>query len=78
MVADLGAAFGNTGNTVTRSKDSPREYADSTFVKSGTPASLILSSSQIRACFRAAGYTPDQIGAYAQTVRRRIAELNAL
>jgi hypothetical protein len=32
MVADLGASFGNTGNSLTRSKSAPQEYADTTFV----------------------------------------------
>jgi hypothetical protein len=38
----------------------------------------MLSDKQIRDCFRAAGYTPGAIGVFAQAVRKRIAELNAL
>jgi hypothetical protein len=34
VVADLGATFGNTGNSLTRSKSTPREFADSEFVES--------------------------------------------
>jgi hypothetical protein len=38
MVSDLGASFGNTGNSLTRSKSAPQEYADSKFVEKTTPA----------------------------------------
>ena len=37
-----------------------------------------LSDEQINDCFRAAGYSPDEITILTQTVRKRIAELNAL
>ena len=37
-----------------------------------------LSDSQIRDCFRAAGYTPDEIDGYAKTVQKRIQQLNSL
>ena len=37
-----------------------------------------LSEEQVSDCFRAAGYTPDEITIYTQAVRKRIAELNAL
>jgi hypothetical protein len=37
LVADLGATFGNTGNSLTRSKSVPEEYADSAFVEKTTP-----------------------------------------
>jgi hypothetical protein len=37
-----------------------------------------LTEEQISDCFRAAGYTPTEITIYTQTVRKRIAELNAL
>jgi hypothetical protein len=37
-----------------------------------------LSPDQIRDAFRAAGYTPDQVNAYASVVEKRIAELNRL
>jgi len=123
LVTDLGASFGNTGNSITRSKSAPQEYADSKFVESATsdfidfvlhsrPFFLValnvphylarsrmeevtkkvpradakwlgrrlsmLSDKQIRDGFRAAGYTPEEIGVYTHAVRKRIAELNAL
>lgn len=37
VVSDLGATFGNTGNSITRSKSVSKDYADSTFVESRTP-----------------------------------------
>ena len=37
-----------------------------------------LSKEQIRACFRAAGYSPEEIEGYSQEVEKRIAALNAL
>jgi hypothetical protein len=37
-----------------------------------------LSKEQIRDCFRAAGYSPDEIEGYSQEVEKRIAALNAL
>jgi hypothetical protein len=37
-----------------------------------------LSEKQVSDCFRAAGYTPNEITIYALAVRKRIAELNAL
>ncbi len=37
-----------------------------------------LSDSQIRDCFRAAGFSPEEIDGYTTTVHERIAELNAL
>jgi len=37
-----------------------------------------LSERQIRDCFRAAGYSPDEADAYARVVQQRITELNAL
>jgi hypothetical protein len=36
VVADLGATFGNTGNSLTRSKSVPKDYADSTFIENAT------------------------------------------
>jgi hypothetical protein len=38
----------------------------------------LLSVNQIHDSFRAAGYTPEQVDAYAKAVQKRIAELNAL
>jgi hypothetical protein len=40
LVADVGATFGNTGNSFTRSKSSPTEYADSTFIENQTSVSI--------------------------------------
>jgi hypothetical protein len=37
-----------------------------------------LSEEQIRDCFRAAGYTPEEVESYTEAVRKRIAELTAL
>jgi len=37
-----------------------------------------LSEEQIRDCFRAAGYTPDEVEGYTKEVQKRIAALNAL
>jgi len=37
MVGDVGATLGNTGSVVTRSKGSPKGYADSKFVAQATP-----------------------------------------
>jgi hypothetical protein len=123
MVSDLGASFGNTGNSFTRSKSAPQEYADSKFIDKATSGLIdfvlhsrpffllavnvpnyqartkmeaitrgipradakwlghrlsMLSGQQISDCFRAAGYPSDEIGIYAEAVRQRIAELNAL
>jgi hypothetical protein len=36
VVSDLGATFGNTGNSITRSKSVPKDYADSAFVEKTT------------------------------------------
>jgi hypothetical protein len=36
VVADVGATFGNTGNSITRSKSQPTQYADSTFIQNQT------------------------------------------
>jgi hypothetical protein len=37
-----------------------------------------LSEEQIRDCFRAAGYTTEEVEGYTRAVQKRIAELNAL
>jgi hypothetical protein len=37
VVSDVGATFGNTGNSLTRSKSVPKDYADSTFIENTTP-----------------------------------------
>ena len=36
VVSDVGATFGNTGNSITRSKSVPKDYADSAFVGNTT------------------------------------------
>src|SRR4029077_21111216 len=36
-----------------------------------------LSEEQIRECFRAAGYTPEEVDGFTNSVRKRISELNA-
>jgi hypothetical protein len=40
VVTDLGASFGNTGNSLIRSKSAPQEYADAKFVEKSTSASV--------------------------------------
>jgi hypothetical protein len=123
VVSDVGATFGKTGNTVTRSKSVPDDYAKSKFISKTTPGYIdftlhsrplfitavdvsnyetrskmdkvtdhipradakwlgqILSQlyvDQIRDCFRAAGYTPEEVEEYTKVVQGRIADLNAL
>jgi len=122
-VTDLGATFGRTGNSITRSKGVPKDYLDSRFIDEVTPThvdfvmqsrpffplvfhlpsyrsrtrmeSIVkhvpiadarwigdrlgqLSPNQIRDCFRAAGFAPDEIEMYAQVVLERIAALKNL
>jgi hypothetical protein len=38
VVSDAGATFGNTGNSLTRSKGKPEEYEDSKFIEKSDPA----------------------------------------
>ena len=38
----------------------------------------LLSEEQLKDCFRAAGYQPDEVDGYTSVVRKRIADLNAL
>ena len=123
LVTDLGATFGNTGSTLTRSKGSPKDYAGSKFIRKATPGFIdfvlhsrpfflmaihvpyyrertrmekitkhipradvkwlgrrlsMLSEEQIRDCFRAAGYGPEEIDIYTKVMRKRITQLNAL
>jgi hypothetical protein len=123
VVTDLGASFGNTGNSLTRSKSAPQEYADTEFVERATPGFVdfvlhsrpfflgalnisnyqtrthmeevakkipradakwlgrrlsMLSPQQIRDCFRAAGYSSNDIEIYTRAIRQRIADLQAL
>jgi len=121
VVADLGATFGETGNSVVRSKSNPDDYSDSHFIQKVTPEHVdfylssrplfitaidvsnyatrthmqdivkdipvadakwlgklleSLSDEQIRDCFRAAGYSPEDVEANAATVKERIRNLN--
>jgi hypothetical protein len=123
VITDLGATFGKTGNSFSRSRSVLNDYANSKFVDKVTPkfvdfvmesrpfaAAAInvsyyknrtkmeditehipradvqwlgqilgqLSAEQIRDCFRAAGYTPEEVEGYTKTVQMRIAQLNAL
>jgi hypothetical protein len=123
VVTDLGSSFGNTGNSFTRSKSAPQEYAESKFVDGMTSTSVdfvlhsrpffmgaldvpnyqmrtrieaiaknvprtdarwlgrrlsLLSDKQLGDGFRAGGYSEEDVAVYAQALRKRIAELNAL
>ena len=123
LVSDVGASFGNTGNSVTRSKSVLKDYAKSRFIERVTPESVDfvmhsrplfltvfdlpnyhhrtrmeqvtkripladarwlgqrlaqLSDEQIRDCFRAADYSPQEVEGYTRVVRERIRELNEL
>jgi hypothetical protein len=123
LVSDVGATFGNTGNSMTRSKSVLRDYVNSKFIEKVTPDYVDfvmhsrpffltvfnvsnyrtrtqmervtkhipradakwlgqrlaqLSEQQIRECFRAAGYTPEEVEGYTKAVQKRIAELTAL
>jgi hypothetical protein len=122
-ITDLGATFGRTGNTMTRSKGVAKDYAEARFIDEITPTyvdfvmqsrplfpfvfnlpgyrsrtrmeSIVkripiadarwigdrlgrLSPEQIGDCFRAAGFSPDEVEMYAQGVMRRIAALKHL
>jgi len=121
VVSDLGASFGETGNTVTRSKSNPDDYSESKFIQKVTAkhVDFVLSSrplfitaidlpnyasrthmqdivkdipvadakwlgklleplsdEQIRDCFRAAGYSPEDVESNAAMVKERIRALN--
>lgn len=123
VVTDLGASFGNTGSTLTRSKGSPKDYAHSKFIVKVEPRFVdfvlhsrpffltavyvpyyrertnmekivkhipradakwlgnrlsTLSEEQIRDCFRAAGYAPQEIDSYTKIVQKRIKQLKGL
>jgi hypothetical protein len=122
-VTDVGATFGRTGNTATRSKSNLKDFEDSKFIDKITPDHVDfvlhsrplfiaafdvpnyhertamqsitkhiprsdakwlgqrlaqLTEDQIRDCFRAGGYTPEEVEGYTRVIRHRIAELNAL
>jgi hypothetical protein len=123
VVSDLGASFGETGNSLTRSKSNPGDYSESKFVQKVTAdhVDFVLSSrpfflsavdvpnyakrthmqgvakdipladarwlgklleplsdEQIRDCFRAAGYSPEDVESNAAIVKERIKDLNRL
>jgi hypothetical protein len=123
VVSDLGASFGETGNSITRSKSNLDDYAGTEFVQKVTPeyvdfflssrpffptvvdvpnyltrtkmqdvakhiprthakwlGQLLgqLSAEQIRDCFRAAGYSQEEVAGFAKVVQGRIADLNRL
>jgi hypothetical protein len=123
LVSDVGATFGKTGSSISRSKSDLRGYEESKFIEKETPTEVDfsmhsrpffltavnvsnyenrsrmenvtkhiprsdakwlgqllsqLSEEQIRDCFRAAGYTPEEVDGYSKEVQERIAALNAL
>jgi hypothetical protein len=123
VVSDLGASFGETGNSITRSKSNLEDYMGTTFIQKATPeyvdfflssrpffptvvdvpnyvtrtkmqdvakhiprthakwmGQLLgqLSAEQIRDCFRAAGYSPEEVEGFSKVVQGRIADLNQL
>jgi hypothetical protein len=120
-VSDLGASFGETGNSITRSKSNLHDYSETKFIQKVTEKHIDfylssrpfvlsavdvpnylsrthmqdivkeipvahakwlgkllepLSDDQLRDCFRAAGYSPEEVNAYAAIVKERIRELN--
>ena len=122
-VTDVGATFGKTGNTATRSKSNLKDFENSKFIQKTTAdhVDLVmhsrplliaavnvpnyrkrssmeaitkhiprqdakwlgqrlgqLSNEQIRDCFRAGGYTQEEVEEYSRVIRDRIAELSAL
>jgi hypothetical protein len=122
-VSDLGASFGETGNSITRSKSNPGDYIKSQFIQKITPEHVDfflssrpfvlsavdvpnyvtrthmqdivkdipladakwlgkllgrLSDEQIRDCFRAAGFSSEEVEGYAAVVKERIKDLNQL
>jgi hypothetical protein len=122
-VTDVGATFGKTGNTATRSKSNLKDFEKSKFIQKKTadhvdfvmhsrPLLIAavdvpnyrerssmeaitkhvprkdakwlgqrlgqLSNEQLRDCFRAGGYTQEEVDEYSRIIRERIAELNAL
>ncbi|HEV8385374.1 MAG TPA: hypothetical protein VGQ11_10930 [Candidatus Acidoferrales bacterium] len=65
--------FGKQNKTESVTRDIPR--ADAKWLGQSLAH---LSADQIRDCFRAAGYTPEEVEGYTTVVQKRIAELNAL
>ena len=123
VVSDLGATFGETGNSITRSKSNLEDFTSSEFIQkvtadhvdfhlSSRPFFLTavdvpnyvkrtkmqdvakeiplaharwlghllgqLSAGQIRDCFRAGGYSPEEVEGFSKVVQGRIADLNKL
>jgi hypothetical protein len=123
VVTDLGASFGNTGNSLTRSKGKFEDYEKTHFIQHAEPQTVDfylssrpffvsvvnvpnyhtrthmeaiakkipradakwlgqllaqLSPQQIQDCFRAAGYSPEEVDGYSKIVQQRIADLNSL
>ena len=123
VVSDIGASFGKTGNSLTRSKNNPDDYSGTHFIQKVTPEhvdfflssrpfvlSVVnapnyakrthmqdiakeipladarwlgkllepLSDEQIRDCFRAAGYSSEEVEENAAMVKERIKDLNRL
>jgi hypothetical protein len=123
VISDLGASFGETGNSITRSKSNLEDYAGTEFIQKVTPEHVDfflssrpffptavdvpnyltrtkmqdvakhiplahakwlggllgqLSAEQIRDCFRAAGYSPQEVEGFAKVVQGRIADLKRL
>ena len=124
LVSDLGASFGRTGSSFSRSKGVLSDYAGSKFVRKVTPEHVdfvmhnrpffllivfnnpyyrervkmesvtrhipiddarwlgkrlgLFSTAQIGDCFRAAGYTPDEVEGYTKVMMQRIEALKKL
>ncbi len=123
VVSDLGASFGKTGNSITRSKNNPSDYTGTHFIQKVTPEHVDfflssrpfilsvfnapnyakrthmqdivkeiplvdakwlgkllepLSDEQIRDCFRAAGYSSEEVEENAAMIKERIRDLNRL
>jgi hypothetical protein len=123
VVSDLGASFGKTGNSITRSKNNPVDYSGTRFIQTVTAEHVDfflasrpfvlsvfnvpnyatrthmqdivkeipladakwlgkllepLSDEQIRDCFRAAEYSPEEVEGNAAMVKERIKDLNRL
>ena len=121
VVSDLGASFGKTGNSLTRSKNNPSDYTGSHFIQKVTPEHVDfflssrpfvlsvfnapnyakrthmqdivkeipladakwlgkllepLSDEQLRDCFRAGGYSAEEVEENAAMVKERIKDLN--
>jgi hypothetical protein len=122
-ISDIGASFGRTGNSLTRTKNNLKDYEASKFIEKTMPDSVDfalssrpffltvvnlpnyatrshmeavvrqipradakwlgqmlgrLSDEQIGDCFRASGYSPEEVDIFTRIVQGRIAELKAL